>query len=224
MEEKKKANFGKPLSKEWWSNIWYYHKGAILIGLVFLVIITITVVLFPKQDQLDMAFLYLGDHVFGDDQRASIGSELEEFAVDWNGDGAKTITFASVELNPYMDDDWNSEYTSLVTQLLDSSIVDLYLMDKTCLQYYKEREEWEDLTEYAERYQVPSENLEYNESGKLIGIKVQSLPLFERNGESDVEFYLMLAGIRTVPVKGLESGMHEQNIDLFEYILSEAQF
>lgn len=223
MKKEKKANFGTPFSKEWWGNIWYYHKGAILICSVFAVLITVTTMMLPERSNLDMSFLYLGNYKFNDAQRASIEEELADFAVDWNGDGVKRLTFATAEVNPFMDDDWNQEYTNLAKQLLDSSTTDLYLMDQNCLQFFKGREEWTDLADYADRYQAPEENRVYNDEGKLIGIKIRSHPLFE-NHNAKLEFYVMLADIRTVPVKGMKDGMHEQNITLLEYFLSEAQF
>lgn len=223
MKKEKKKEFGKPLSKQWWGNIWYYHKGAILICSVFAILIVVTTMMLPDRNNLDMSFLYIGNYKFNDAQRISIEEELKDYAVDWNGDGIKKITFATAEANPFLDDDWNQEYTKLTEQLLDSSITDLYLMDENCLKYFKGREEWTDLTEFANRYQVPDENRAYNESGKLVGIKVSSSPLFEQNN-AKLEFYLMLADVRTVPVKGTKSGMHEQNITLLEHFLSDAKF
>ena len=136
-KKEKKKEFGKPLSKQWWGNIWYYHKGAILICSVFAILIVVTTMMLPDRNNLDMSFLYIGNYKFNDAQRISIEEELKDYAVDWNGDGIKKITFATAEANPFLDDDWNQEYTKLIEQLLDSSITDLYLMDENCLKYFK---------------------------------------------------------------------------------------
>ena len=77
----------KMTPRQWISNVWYYYKWLILLGVVILSFLTISAVQFLMKTDPDITLLYVGPARVGEEDCANIISYAESFLEDFNGDG-----------------------------------------------------------------------------------------------------------------------------------------
>ena len=61
--------------KQWIENFWYYNKWFVLVGIVFLTLVTIATVQFFTKDDADAAILYAGATILSDDTCATAAGD-----------------------------------------------------------------------------------------------------------------------------------------------------
>ena len=82
-------------------NFWYYYKGIIIVGGIFLAFFVISAVQFSSKLDSDATILYVGKNALSraefDSFSASASQLMKE---DYNGDGEKKIGYIEITVVP----------------------------------------------------------------------------------------------------------------------------
>ncbi len=78
--------------KSFMSNLWFYHKWHILVGVLVLLTLGVATVQCATKEEPDVNILFIGDRDPGD--RDVINEELKQYYEDANGDGKKVLSLA----------------------------------------------------------------------------------------------------------------------------------
>ena len=142
----KKGNF--------FANLWYQHKWAIIIGAVFVVIFVVFFVSIITQPEYDMYIAYAGPLYTDGETKLAIEFAFGKVSKDYNGDGEKLLNYAGIT---YQNDEQrkqtaeemqgaygvilhtNENYkakTTIQSQMLSGTVA-IYLLDEALYREYE---------------------------------------------------------------------------------------
>lgn len=167
-DEIKKGNF--------FANLWYKHKWAIILSSILIVIFVIVGVQMAKKDNYDITIIYAGPQYLYSEQHDKVSDTLKFAMKDYNGDGEKkillsTITYQTEEQRKkaYENDFYGMVMSNAANkQSLDtfmnqimSGLASVYLLDPSLYEMYKNQfENVSELLGYT-----PDESVMYGENG-----------------------------------------------------------
>lgn len=144
----KKGNF--------FQNLWYQHKWAIIIGAILLVTLIIFCVSIATQPKYDMYISYTGPLYVDYETKNAIDYAFMEMSKDYNGDGEELLNFASITYQNeeqrkqsaeemkdlyggVLQDHENSKALDSIRSQMLSGVVALYLMDEKIYEEYSSK-------------------------------------------------------------------------------------
>ncbi len=82
-------------------NFWYYYKGIIIVGGIFLAFFVISAVQFSSKVDSDATFLYVGKNALSRSELDSFSASVSQLMKDdYNGDGEKKISYVEITVVP----------------------------------------------------------------------------------------------------------------------------
>lgn len=144
----KKGNF--------FQNLWYQHKWAIIIGAILLATLIIFCVSIATQPKYDMYISYTGPLYVDYETKNAIDYAFMEMSKDYNGDGEELLNFASITYQNeeqrkqsaeemkdlyggVLQDHENSKALDSIRSQMLSGVVALYLMDEKIYEEYSSK-------------------------------------------------------------------------------------
>ena len=141
---------------DFFSNLWYQHKWAIIIGTILVLTLIIFCVSVALQPEYDMYISYTGPLYVDIETKNAIDYSFSEMSRDYNGDGQKLLNFAAItyqneeqrkqeveELKEIygavLQDQENSKALDAIRSQMMSGVVALFLMDEKIYEEYSSK-------------------------------------------------------------------------------------
>lgn len=211
----------KPFTKEWWSNTWYYYKWYLIGGIIALGFLIFFLAECVFTVQADFTMTYIGGmEPMGQIDAYQLEDALAPVTEDINSDGNQKVRVSII----YLDRGTQSQEMAANFQMADLEMAGgdsvVFLFDSEYLERYSEYGYY-DLTEIAEKYQIPEEQLKRYEDGRVYAVNLAGNPVFEQVEDLKTEdLYLAVRPLRENDRTDWQKKNHENGVFMAEYLLS----
>ncbi len=114
-------------------HIWHYYHTWFYVGLVFVLMIGITIYQVATRPNYDLVISYYGENVFTEESLGKLEEYLAQFVEDMNGDGVKNVHIAGNYLSA-IDSPMNNQNAAIMQkQMADVSAgtYPVFIFDKS---------------------------------------------------------------------------------------------
>lgn len=165
--------FGKPFSKKWWDNFWFYYKKFVIIGICAIFVVGFTIYEAVTKVKPDSIVNYIGYHNFSDEQLLDLKSYMTKISSDINGDKKVEVTLSRYQFDPDKAESDQGTANQLETINLNLAVGDqvLYLMDRKSFDLFagQTNDYFMDITDLANQYHISQERI-ITAKGHTVGI------------------------------------------------------
>ncbi len=216
----------KPLSKEWWSNYWYYYKWhTILIGIAVIIVITIIADLIGKPTP-DFAFMYAGNMAgMGSVEGYALEDEWKQYTSDVDSNGEFNVKSTVI----YVPEEEAASVESAMGVVLDSELMagesTVFFASEYLLARFPQ-EEMQDLSAYVEKFGIDESCVKRTEDGIAYAVHMAENPFFkDRDGVDASEIYMLVRPVRgSVDNSEYKLNLHKNGLEMAQYILSGGSY
>lgn len=214
----------KPFTKEWWSNTWYYYKWYLIGGAIALACIIFFLAECVFTVQPDFSMTYIGGmEPMGQIEAYRLEDALAPVSEDINHDGTKKARVTII----YLDKGKQTQEMAANFQMADLEMAGgdsvVYLFDREYLERYS-KYGYYDLTELAQKYQIPEEKLKRYEDGRVYAVNLGGNAIFEQIDKLNAEeLYLAVRPLRENDRTDWQKKNHANGVAMAEYLISGGQ-
>ena len=172
--------------KKKWENYWYYHKGATILTIIF---VLATVMLFTTySDSLPQdGKVYIVSAGYVSNEIINFNNLIEGKIIDVNGDGLYSLNVTELT-HSAKSSSTDQETSSQVVSSFSTGDVGLYIFDKTNLDFFMAYDAFEPLENLLPK-DVINKRASFSRDGKTYAISLSGLGLTEKYNFTTDELY-----------------------------------
>ena len=212
----------KPLSKEWWSNFWYYYKWHTIIGIIVVISLIIMLADVFGKPTPDFAFMYAGNHAgMGSVEGYALEDRWKPYTSDVDGNGEFNVKSTVI----YIPTEEAASVESAMGVVLDSELIagesTVFFASEYLLGRFPS-DEMEDLSAYIEKFGIDESLVKRNESGVAYAVSMSQNPIFtQMEGVDPSEMYMLVRPIREAyDTSEYKVNLHKNGLEMAQHILS----